>query len=204
MDTRKPKARSTQPEAIAAAVLNVFLRYGFRKTSMDDLARAAGLSRQGLYLYFATKEQLFEAALEHLITRTLDAARRIADQRDLDVEEQLLRVFQELQGETLDLSSREHRNELIEVARQTSGSRVANLERGFVELLAGILVRAGVAASWKDTGVTALQLAEHLFDAANGIKSSVTSREAYLVRLRTSIQIITRGASRRDAKEPGS
>ena len=37
------------------AALGVFLRYGYKKTSMDEVARAADLSRQGLYLHFATK-----------------------------------------------------------------------------------------------------------------------------------------------------
>ncbi len=41
-------------ESILQAAVGVFLRYGYKKTSMDDLARAAGLSRQGLYLHFAT------------------------------------------------------------------------------------------------------------------------------------------------------
>ena len=44
--------------AILETAMRVFLRYGFKKTSMDDLARAAGLSRQGLYLHYRTKEEL--------------------------------------------------------------------------------------------------------------------------------------------------
>src|SRR5262245_29785734 len=47
-------------EAIFAAAIAIFLRFGFKKTSMDDLARAAGLSRQGLYLHFASKDALFK------------------------------------------------------------------------------------------------------------------------------------------------
>ena len=41
------------------AATAIFLRYGFKKTSMDDVAQAAGVSRQGLYLYFDTKDFLF-------------------------------------------------------------------------------------------------------------------------------------------------
>ena len=37
-------------EALLEAAVGVFARYGFRKTSMDEVARAAGVSRQGLYL----------------------------------------------------------------------------------------------------------------------------------------------------------
>ena len=43
----------TRQEAVLEAAVGVFARYGFRKTSMDEVARAAGVSRQGLYLQFA-------------------------------------------------------------------------------------------------------------------------------------------------------
>ena len=45
-------------EILDAAVL-VFGRLGFRKASMDDIADAAGISKQGLYLHFLSKETLF-------------------------------------------------------------------------------------------------------------------------------------------------
>jgi AcrR family transcriptional regulator len=48
------------------AALTVFSRYGYQKTSMDEVARSAQLSRQGLYLHFATKEELFQAAVRRM------------------------------------------------------------------------------------------------------------------------------------------
>jgi AcrR family transcriptional regulator len=48
-------------EAILDAALPVFVRHGFRKTSMADIARAAGMSRAALYLSFSSKEELFRA-----------------------------------------------------------------------------------------------------------------------------------------------
>ena len=54
--------------------LTVFLRYGYRKTSMDEVARAAQVSRQGLYLHFATKEELFRATVQHTLESSLAAA----------------------------------------------------------------------------------------------------------------------------------
>ena len=56
------------------AALSVFLRYGFRKTSMDEVARAAHISRQGLYLHFSSKEELFRATVKHLLSSGLEAA----------------------------------------------------------------------------------------------------------------------------------
>ena len=92
-----PQAPANLP-AILDAAMEVFFRFGFRKASMDDVAAAAGLSRQGLYLKFRTKEHLFEAALEHLIGRLLDGARAICAQDGLDVETRLTDLFDALHG----------------------------------------------------------------------------------------------------------
>src|SRR5258708_12392486 len=66
---------SPQREAILMAATGIFLRYGFKKTSMDDVARAAGVSRQGLYLYFDTKDLLFRESLQHLMSGLISNAR---------------------------------------------------------------------------------------------------------------------------------
>ena len=42
----------------------VFLSQGFDAASMNDIARAAGVSKGTLYVYFRHKEQLFEAIVE--------------------------------------------------------------------------------------------------------------------------------------------
>ena len=39
------------------AAIGVFARYGFRKTSMDDVAAAMGMSRQALYKKFSFKKR---------------------------------------------------------------------------------------------------------------------------------------------------
>ncbi|RDL49230.1 putative HTH-type transcriptional regulator YfiR [Ensifer sp. M14] len=46
---------------ILDAALPVFVRYGIRKTTMADIARAAGISRASLYLSFSSKEDVFRA-----------------------------------------------------------------------------------------------------------------------------------------------
>lgn len=48
-------------QRILAAAMEVVARYGFRKTSMQDLADAAGISRAALYLHFRNKEDIFRA-----------------------------------------------------------------------------------------------------------------------------------------------
>ena len=80
-------------EALLQAAIGVFLRYGYKKTSMDDLARAADLSRQGLYLHFATKEELFKEAVGHLMQQGRAAMRAALKRNDLPVEDRLLDAF---------------------------------------------------------------------------------------------------------------
>lgn len=58
-------------DLILDAALPVFVRFGFRKTSMADIARAAGISRASLYLSFSRKEELFRAGSIRAHTRTL-------------------------------------------------------------------------------------------------------------------------------------
>jgi AcrR family transcriptional regulator len=48
------------------AALYCFLTFGFAKTSMDDIARRAGVSRPLVYLKFKNKEDLFTGVFEYL------------------------------------------------------------------------------------------------------------------------------------------
>jgi AcrR family transcriptional regulator len=49
---------------ILEAAIPVFGRLGFKKTSVDDLADAADISKQGLYLHFSSKEEIFILAMQ--------------------------------------------------------------------------------------------------------------------------------------------
>lgn len=51
--------------AVIEAAANVFPRYGFRRTTMNDVAEAAGISRPALYLMFENKEHLFSELVKY-------------------------------------------------------------------------------------------------------------------------------------------
>ena len=55
---------SAKRRQILAGAHAVFLAQGFDAASMNDIARAAGVSKGTLYVYFDNKEQLFEAIVE--------------------------------------------------------------------------------------------------------------------------------------------
>ncbi len=49
---------------IVEAAREVFYQNGYRAVTMKDIVEACGISRGGLYLYFANTKELFEAVLE--------------------------------------------------------------------------------------------------------------------------------------------
>lgn len=185
-------AGAARRAAILEAAKAVFLRYGFKKTSMDDLARAAGLSRQGLYLHFNTKEALFKAAVIHLVEAARAAAREaLAGDGDLHLEARLLAAFEALHGHAIGQPGSELMAELQATVAQL-GLDVADLEESFVADLTRTLRSAGLAARWKDAGLATKELAEHLYSASCGVKHRVATPAAYRDHMRVAIKLVCR------------
>jgi AcrR family transcriptional regulator len=51
-------------ERIITVAQETFKKYGFRKTTMDEIAYAAGKGKSSLYYYFKSKEEVFRAVVE--------------------------------------------------------------------------------------------------------------------------------------------
>lgn len=51
-------------EQIVEGAARVFGEYGFRKTTVADIIREAGVARATVYKYFGTKEEIFDAVFE--------------------------------------------------------------------------------------------------------------------------------------------
>lgn len=64
---------TVKPEQIQAAASRLFLRYGLRQTSMDAIAAEAGVSKQTLYRYYASKDRLFVDVLTGLTVGRVEA-----------------------------------------------------------------------------------------------------------------------------------
>lgn len=64
-------------EQIAEAALRLFARYGYKRSSMDDIAREAGVARATLYLHFKGKDDVFRAMLTVLGQRVETRCREV-------------------------------------------------------------------------------------------------------------------------------
>ena len=51
-------------EAIVNVARHIFSRFGFKKTTMDEIAVASRKGKSSIYYYFASKEEIFQAVVE--------------------------------------------------------------------------------------------------------------------------------------------
>ncbi|MEE4197871.1 MAG: TetR/AcrR family transcriptional regulator [Bacteroidales bacterium] len=49
---------------IVAIASHVFSKFGFKKATMEDIARASGMGKSSIYYYFTSKEEIFEAVVK--------------------------------------------------------------------------------------------------------------------------------------------
>lgn len=64
---------------ILDAAAKVFARYGFRKTTMGDIVREAGVARATVYKYFGSKDEVFTAALHREFRAIVAAVRKAVE-----------------------------------------------------------------------------------------------------------------------------
>jgi AcrR family transcriptional regulator len=134
-----PPRSARKRDAILAAAGAVFLRNGYRGTSMDEIAARAGVSKQTVYKHFADKEGLFV----ELVTTTVDAssdpvhAEVLALADSGDVEADLLDLARRLLARVI-------QPELLELRRLIIGEagRFPQLGRAFYERGVGRTVDA--------------------------------------------------------------
>ena len=70
----KPTIREENERAILAAAEAVFAERGFGGATMAEIAARAGVPKPNVHYYFPTKEQLYRAVVERVLTAWLEAA----------------------------------------------------------------------------------------------------------------------------------
>jgi AcrR family transcriptional regulator len=71
MSNSPESAGNDKRNRILDAAQNLFLRYGVKRTALDDVVREAGIAKGTLYLYFDSKDALFAAVAEQLCAEVL-------------------------------------------------------------------------------------------------------------------------------------
>lgn len=72
---RAVRSRENTLERLVEAAGEVFADRGFAGATIDDLTTAAGFTRGAFYSNFSSKEEIFTAAVQHLVTRIVATTR---------------------------------------------------------------------------------------------------------------------------------
>ncbi len=179
-------ATSTRQDGIVAAAVPIFLRFGYKKTSMDAVAAAANLSRQAVYLHFPGKEALFAAVVDNLCESTRQIA-HVALWRDgLSLAEQLLAAF----DETMPSESMQLLSDLLTTAQALVPQTVADIDALSVDEGSARLQDALGRRTWPVPDVSVEQAAQVLQAASYGVKQQTSDRAEYLVGMRSAIGLV--------------
>ena len=184
---RNGSARQTH---VLATALTVFARHGFRKTSIEDIAKAAGISRQGIYLHFKNKDEIFGASIQKALDDRLQAANRILDDDRLTLEEKLLRALDEWFGRHVGLLGPEASDLMVQCER-VLGDAVGKSRSSFQKKLEKVIL-ARSARKTKGTDKRAATIADMLCACGMTWKHSFSSRQEFLKKMCDAIHLCCR------------
>jgi AcrR family transcriptional regulator len=188
---RPEPASEARRRRIIAAALGVFARYGYRKTAMEEVAHAAQISRQALYLHFRTKEALFRAAVETALAESLQAALTALREAALPLEARLVKAYDEWVGRYVGLGTTvSAASDLVEAAHAVLGPLASEHERRFGEAVARAVSASSLPAVYRAAGLTGRQLADVLSAAARGFKHGGPSREAFVRNMTVAVRAL--------------
>jgi TetR/AcrR family transcriptional regulator len=74
---RKTRIQKENENRILEASLDIFASNGFRGSTIDQIAEAAGMSKPNLLYYFPAKEAIHRKLIEHLLENWLDPLREM-------------------------------------------------------------------------------------------------------------------------------
>src|SRR6185369_7210474 len=92
---RWERRKDARPQELLAAALELFVDRGFAATRLEDVARAAGVSKGTLYLYFENKQELFKAVVRENIVQVIgEAELELAGAENVSSEELLRHMLE--------------------------------------------------------------------------------------------------------------
>lgn len=78
--------KKDKQQDIFDAALKLFARYGFKKTTVEDVAAEVGMTKSNLYFYVANKRELYEHTVSNALRKWRDSVAAAVSQKDDVVE----------------------------------------------------------------------------------------------------------------------
>ncbi len=154
---------------ILDGAMTVFLAYGFQRTTMDDIARAAEISRPGLYLQFRNKTDIYRALAEQFVEKVLAVSGEIltSDGPLLARLHGAVDAFMALIGEIEDAP---HGRDMLDMQTSLAGDIVLAARVRMLALMEDAFAREACTRRTGEGAPEPCLLAALLLDALDGMK----------------------------------
>ena len=188
---------SARQERVLAVALEVFGRYGFRKASMDEIARSADISRQGLYLHFANKDALFRAAVRQQLDTALGDVSRCLNEEGVGLERRAVAALDAWLGRYVGSMLGSDIGNLLQNPAMQLGDMVDPAVAAFDAQFAAAIAAAMSENDRRRLGVTPEEIAGALHTVAQGAKylsnARAESREGFIARMTAAVRVVFAG-----------
>lgn len=178
-------------QAILGSAIQAFATYGFRKTSMDDIARGAGMSRPALYQHYRNKEDIFRSLVHHHYDAAKSAVAEALAGEGTVVEVMTQAMLQQGEGIAMLLAS-PHGMELLDASTSTAPDIIDAGEGALQDIYADWMSREA-AQGRVNLPAEASEIAATLTTALKGVKTHAPDFEVYTARVRLMGAIIGAG-----------
>ncbi|WP_041779143.1 TetR/AcrR family transcriptional regulator [Beijerinckia indica] len=173
-------ASGSKADQIIAATRSLFVRYGYRRTSVDDIAREAGVAKATLYLHFSGKEEMFREMIRRfqLLQEERCAA---AEAIETSVENKIVALIDAVYGTTIEwFENTAHIEELKSVALHEISVPVDEPVQAFRRRLTRMIKAAEERGELRlsAVGSSAQDVAQVLLFAAYGAKHAAHATHA--------------------------
>lgn len=195
--------RDVSPDTAARileAAVSAFSRYGFRRASVDDVAREAGVAKGTIYLYHESKEALFRAVAQTVADRLLAGAAEARTAEGTTAER--LRLLLEAKFLYLyDVVTRSpHATELLDSKGRLAADLFEAADRRYHALVAAVIAE-GVESGELDlsrAGLSPAAAAAFLVRVGHGLgtpdgSGALPSREVYRRRIAELVRVVLTG-----------
>jgi AcrR family transcriptional regulator len=174
-------------EKVVEAGIQLFFRYGVKRTTMNDLAVEAGVSRPTLYGVFSNKDEVLCAVIRTLSERTRIAieaefltARTLSEKLDIAFEHAVMKGFDLLRSSA-------DATDILAGFSAAAREEVAKGNEGFRALMEKILIAH--EAEVRRSGLTHRRLSDYIQNSARGCRDSAKDK-AHLRELLKSLKAL--------------
>ena len=180
--------------AILEAAFSAFCQYGFRRTSMEDIAKGVGVSRAALYLHYKNKQDILRSLTHYYFERALRAIEAELTPGRV-VQDALSGLMDQIGGPLIeDIVASPHGRELLEAKYSASGDIVTAETERVNGAVADWLASEAAAGriSLDAVGGDAHAVADLIYNSWVGIKEGAATREAYRTGAQNLVNLMAR------------